>query len=291
MSGSRVRLAVATMAFALLAACGADTESSDSASSPSEAPAEVAADAPTAGAQTSGVADSRVQIVTAHVTVVVDDPAASAAKAGELAADAGGYVEAESTDAAGDAGSYLTLRIPVGDLEVAMDTLAAYGDLESRGVQREDVTAQVADVDSRIASAEASIARLNELLARAESTEAIVAVESELATREADLEALQAQQKALANQVALASIAVTFTTEPAAVTDEWPGPLDALRNGLEFVLGLLRGLLLVAAFILPILVLALPFAWWGRRRIRRRAALRAEAAQRPREPLPPPTAQ
>lgn len=226
----------------------------------------------------------RKVIYTGRVTVRVDDASASARRAVAIAEDAGGYISSSDADLSGDHEVRGTLRVPADDFEDAMAAVGREGKVEDRSVDSQDVTDQVVDLEERLANAKASAQRLRELLAKAENLPNIIALEDRLTERETEIEALTGQIQGLDDQADLATIRATFTERDAPkVSDDLPGPLDALRAGAVTVVNLLLVALAVAAFLVPFAPFAL-LGWWLVRRRRRR-----RAARRPAPPSPPAT--
>jgi uncharacterized protein DUF4349 len=92
-----------------------------------------------------------------------------------------------------------------------------------------------------------------------------------LTSRETELEALLGQQRVLADQVALGTLTVHLTTDPAPAPDEdAAGFVDGLRRGWVVLVDGARIALAVTGFLLPLAVPAVPIAlavrWWLRRR-------------------------
>lgn len=206
--------------------------------SPAAGEAAGAARAPVAGGQNKFDAQvtSTALIRTAEMTVAVRDVAAQADRAGALAEQAGGEVDADDRTSGRHATATLRLRVPPNALQPTLTALSRLGTEKSRTLSTTDVTEQVADVNSRVASARESIARLRTLYGSATKVSDVIAIESELSTRESDLESLEAQQRALAAQTSLATITLHLVTVAAPV----PPPRHVHHRG-GFVGGLERG--------------------------------------------------
>jgi len=203
----------------------------------------------------------REVIRNADISLRVDDVRAAVEQAGAIAEAAGGRVAGESLSAQGESyyGS-LTLRVPADRLDAVLSDLGALGDVQSVNVTAEDVTAQAVDLDARIAALETSIARLRQLLSQATTTKDIIDIESELTARQAELDSLNAQRAALSDAVALSTVYVSVT--PLTSEPEWtpPGFLAGLQTGWSAMLNFVAGLITVAGFALPFLLLLAVFA-------------------------------
>jgi hypothetical protein len=216
------------------------------------------------------VAAERDVVRTGSLRLTVAASADAADSVRRIAGDAGGFVADEEVRAAEDEVT-ITVRMPSDRFDDALDDIAELGDVVEQDVQVEDVTAEVVDIDSRVESLQASVARVRELLAGAGTVDQLAAVEGQLTSRETELEALLGQQRVLADQVALGTLTVHLTTDPAPAPDEdAAGFVDGLRHGWVVLVDGARIALAVTGFLLPFAVLAVPIAlavrWWLRRR-------------------------
>lgn len=118
-----------------------------------------------------------------------------------------------------------------------------------------------------------------ELLGEAENLQNVIAIEDRLTQRETEIESLTGQLEVLGDRAALATIEVAFVErDDPAVSDDLPGPLEALRAGVVALANVTLVLAAAVAFALPFA----PFAalgWYLARRVRRGRARRR---------LPPP---
>ncbi len=253
---------IAACALALvLAGCGGSGSSSDSAQMAPDMAAPEAAPESVTGSGTTVDETPREVIRNADISLRVNDVRAAVEQAGTIAEAAGGRVAGESLSAQGE--SYygnLTLRVPADSLDAVLSELGALGDVQSVNVTAEDVTAQAVDLDARIAALETSIARLQQLLSQATTTKDIIDIESELTARQAELDSLNAQRAALSDAVALSTVYVSVT--PLTSEPEWtpPGFLAGLQTGWSAMLNFVAGLITVAGFALPFLLLLAVFA-------------------------------
>ena len=268
-------------AAVLLAGCGGATSGTSSSSAASAAgparagsgaagvPAGAAPGAHAAGS-TAGqghggaggvrlAAAGQAIVYTASMTVRVADVRRAAARAAQIAGQAGGYVAQENASlrpglARGTAS--IQLKVPVAAYPAALATLAGLGNQTSLRQQAQDITQQVADTASRVASDQAAISQLRALLSRAGSVGALLTVQDQINTQESDLEAMQAQQRALDRQTTFATVSLLLT--PAAAPRA--ARHHARRAG-GFIGGLTAGwkaLVTVVSWLLKALGAALP---------------------------------
>ncbi|MEU3214945.1 DUF4349 domain-containing protein [Streptomyces sp. NPDC006971] len=300
---SRTALAAGLLAGLLaLSGCGAgdagETRSADSgkAAAPRERAASDASagqvaegtgGSPADGRKTGGLPAGVHVIRTATLFVEVRDVPKAAAAARAAASEAGGLVADERTervDATRET-SRIVLRVPQDAYETVLKDLAGTGKLRSRTSSAKDVTDQVVDVESRIASQRASVARVRKLMDRADALSDVVTLESELSSRQAALESLLAQQASLKDRTSLATITLDLSepvTSPETNDDDPPGFLDALDNGWDAFLTVLRWGSVVLGATAPFLVTIVVLAVAGRLLLRRLRGRRAA-----RTPVPP----
>jgi hypothetical protein len=220
---------------------------------------------PERGTQTK----DRDVVYTGSVTVRVADAEAAADRATGFADDAGGYLGKQDSQLEGDREVAVTLRVPADAFDEVMAKVAALGKVQARKVDSEDVTDQVVDLKGRLENAEASTARLRALLDKAENVQNIAALEDRLTEREAEIEQISGQLEVLSDQVHYATVSATFTEkDQPTVSDDLPGPIEALRAGGVAFVTVVLGLLAALAFALPFLIVAV-LAWLGYRRWRR----------------------
>lgn len=229
----RHRIALAFLSLplsAVLVACGTttggDQDSAGSNASKSDAggssglaaqvPQEAAADSDGGGAA-KPVADTAIQrsvIATGALRLTSRHLADARQDAINLANGLGGHVgdEQSRSDARGHLDRVdLTLRVPAGSFEKALDDLAALGIVRHREQSVEDVTTKVIDIAARVRAQQDSVDSIQKLLARAGTIGEIMSVEAQLSSRQAELDSLKQQQKWLADQTSLSTIQLTLT--------------------------------------------------------------------------------
>lgn len=177
----------------------------------------------------------------------------------------GGYVESRSVHQGGDSerdlpSASLTVRVPADELEDVLADLADLGDVRDVSQSSDDVTTTLVDLDARISALETSTARLEEIMASAETSADLIEAEAALSERQAELESLVSQREAIADQVAMSTLHVQLTTEPAPeVTAE--GFLGGLQTGWRALISFVDTVVVTFGVLLPWLVLlAIPTA-------------------------------
>ncbi len=266
------------IAAVLLAACGAAQAPSASAPAAgggmadSAAPAEAVAQSPEG--EEAAAATNRKMIAHANLAMVVEDTQATVDEITAMLDEVGGFVSTTNLfrNSYGDTQTLqgsLTLRVPTENLDATLDRLAAMAvSVESRSLNREDVTDQYSDVDAQIRNLEATEvelrAMLEEVRARPNSTsEDIMAVYRTLTEVRGQIEQLRGRKNMWDNLIALSTIEVTLypdSTDLPVVDESWrPGTVAreaqrALVDGLQ-VLGNVA--IWFSMFLLPLMLLAL----------------------------------
>lgn len=199
----------------------------------------------------------REVVVTGSATVRVTSPDAAADRLARWVGDVGGRVDQRSESGTGDATSddprtsVLTVRVPAGRVDTAVEELRGLGSVEGLDVGRDDVTAQVADLDARIRSLTVSVERLRGVLADAADVDDVIAVERSLSERQAELESLQAQRRAVGDQVALATLTVTLVASDGPAAVEPGGFVGGLRSGWDGLAATVNVAVRVVGVLLP----------------------------------------
>ncbi|MBC5647898.1 DUF4349 domain-containing protein [Christensenella tenuis] len=140
------------------------------------------------------------------------------AKINEELSAVGGYIaNEESSSYSSETGknygrnSYLSLRVPVDNLNAFMDSLSGIGEVVSKHKSTEDLTSQYYDTDARIEMLNMRKDRLMGYLANATKAEDIVAFEQELSDVLYELDQLQGSKRQMDQLVDYAAVDVTLT--------------------------------------------------------------------------------
>lgn len=292
-------VALAAAGLLALAACSGQAASTSGAppaavagveaKSAAAAAGDLAAQSAAAPGSPAAPSEGQKVVKNAALTLTVTSVEQSAASIRAIAVGAGGQVTAENltTGSGGPPvpasaprrpGSFgtVTLDVPADGLDGVLDQVGKLGTVTARTASSKDVTATYVDTESRISTKKASIDRVRALMAQAKDVAQIVELEGQLAQRESDLESLQATLESLKKHVALSTVTVTLSTDPAPTAEDNGGFLGGLRSGWAAFLSAGNGLLTALGALLPfLLVLALVgvplLRWWRRRRTARSA--------------------
>lgn len=243
-------LVVAGTAGTTLVRSGSDLTSADSGSSGSSSGA-AAESAPDPDAPTAPESTERQVVTTGQATVVASDPRREASRISAWVERLGGRVDARDEQGGDDTSARLTVRLPPGQVDAAVDLLADSGRVESVSFQDEDVTASVVDLDARIRALRISIDRLEDILTEADSNDQVIAAEGALTERQSQLESLTAQRDALGEDVALARLDIELVQRDGADDVDPGGFRGGLTAGWNALVGTVDRVVEVAGALLP----------------------------------------
>ena len=213
--------------------------------------------APSTGAVSpvdSTPSDRRI-VQNGSLAITADDPIAAADNAVATIEDAGGRIDSRAenprTETSGPPSADLVARIPSTTLTTTLDALSELGDVERLQLSETDVTAQGSDLDARISALTASADRLTTLLSTAANTDDLLAIETTLSQRQSDLDSLTAQSRDLADQVAYATVSVSFGSLEVAPVDTPDTFASGFAAGFDALTGFGAALLVAAGIALP----------------------------------------
>ena len=188
---------------------GGDT-SGDSVGSGGRTVADAAAGAPTL-----------LIIRTGTLELEVTSLGSTVAAAGNVVANAGGYISgSEEATAADDASASVVYRIPAAAWDPTLASLRGLATtVRHQQVETEEVTGQVVDLGARITNLGATEAALQAIMARATKISDVLDVQKQLTDTRGEIERLVADKTQLEGRAAYGSLKVTFNLPaPAAVT-------------------------------------------------------------------------
>lgn len=191
----------------------------------------------------------------------------------------GGVVSSRShTDEEGRVSGSVTVQVPVEDYERLLVGVTEVGDVVSREVTAQDVTAEFTDLESRLRHLEAQERFYLGLLDEAEGVADAVTIQQQLAQLQQQIEQIKGRLQVLDNRTTFSTLTVELFEEGTTgasldprpqrptFSEWWERALDALTN----VVG---GTLVVAFFLGPLLVpAAVAWAVWRVLRRTRRDA-------------------
>lgn len=227
---------------------------------------------------------AREVITSASATVLVSDIPAAVIAIGDLAEEAGGYVEstsvtqpqsmsADSVPAPDGGFGWISVRVPSAELVSVVDALSEHGEVRSSSTSDQDVTATAIDLRARVAALETSVTRLTELMEQSGTVSELIEAEVALTNRQAELESYRQQLAALDDQVAMSSLQVELVRTQTVADADPAGFTDGLFAGWNGLIVSVNALVVALGFLLPWLAVASValLLVWGIVRWRRRS--------------------
>jgi hypothetical protein len=187
--------------------------------SPASAPPPSAPNAGAAAGQGQvASADARrapILVYRADFTMSVFEVPRALDRVERLAADAGGYL-ARRDDRS------ITIRVPVAAFSSILTALEKEGDVLSRNVRTDDVTAEFRDLEVQLQNLRAMRARFEKLLEMATKVEDALQIERELGRITGEIERIRGRLKLLADLAQFSTITVRFEPRATQTTQEGP---------------------------------------------------------------------
>lgn len=194
----------------------------------------------------------------------------------------GGFVQSVDygTPSGGNGDAYLTVRIPVGNVQKAVTRFTALGSILSQHLSIRDLQNQANADELRILQLRQLAAQLRAKLAGSLTPEERVAVQARLDAVRGLLRAKSGQHAGTLRQGRLSTFQLELTTRKgAAAAPSHPGPIErAARHAFSALSTTIAGLLYVLIVLSPLLVLAAAVLWgarYRRRRVEQRLLARA----------------
>ena len=147
----------------------------------------------------------------------------------------------------------ITVRVPKDNFLAVLSEIERLGTVKSKHTSGEDVTEEFIDLNARLNNSERQERRLLEILETAEEVKDVLEVEQELWRVRSEIESLTGRKKYLENRVELATVSVLLH-EPEPITQSW-GLRDAFRSAFRGFVSVVRGLVILVGYALPILIL------------------------------------
>jgi hypothetical protein len=230
-----------------------------------------------AGDPYSAPRDDLKIVYTGSLQLVVDDLAASLAKAKAAVLATGGYVGASQESNDGDRSvATITYRIPATRWEDAIGDLRGLATkVVAEQTQATEVGGQIVDLEARIRNLRASEASLQEIAKGTGKVSDLLEVEAQLTQVRGEIEQLEGQRARLQDQVAFGTLVTTFGLEAVQVQEQAKGwdPREDVDGALATLIGagqaVVSGVIWVTIVWLPVIVVlvlvALGVRWVFRR--------------------------
>jgi len=253
-----------------------------------------------AGLDAPAPADSRKIMRTGQLSLTVDTYDTARERIEAVVAEAGGFVDSTKvTHLEGQVSrASIVIRVPAAGFGRILPQLRQLGRVESESTDAADITDQYVDVAARLDSVRALEKRLLQLAAtRTGKVAEVLEVERELARVRGEVEQYEGRIRLWDNQVSLSTLTIELSTrQPEIARPGEPGFGDRASSAFDQSIAAVEdagtGLVIFVIALAPWLPLLVPGFLFGRRWLRRRAAMpRAVAVMAPpAAPAPPPAA-
>ena len=179
--------------------------------------------------QPAPLAQNRIIVHTARMSLVVDDVARTVNSVVDLAGELGGWVV--SSDRSSRHSGAIAIRVPAEFLDKALGQLEALAtDVESLVVTSEDVTDEYIDNEARLVSMRATEERLLSFLDRAADVEDALQVQKEISDLQIRIEEAQGRLNFLSQTAAFSLIETKLKLASVTMVVD-PGPDKSVRVG------------------------------------------------------------
>ena len=189
-----------------------------------------------------------------------------------IAADLGGYITAGEThlqeiDGVSYTVGWLTMRVPEDRFDDALNRVDGLGERLSLNVSSQDVTEEYVDLNGRLQYWRSQEAFYQRLMNGATEIEDLVTIQTRMQDVLLNIEQIEGRLRYLDSRTSFSTLTVGLTEVPASTPIEDPddpGILErAIEQAGEVILATIGGLIVGAAFVLPIALLALVgFGLW-----------------------------
>ncbi len=211
-----------------------------------EAPAQPAAEPPLSAEDaynsTGQVAQERLVIENADLTIVIQDPKARMKEISDLAQEMGGFVVSsnlyQNTSSTGKEvpqGS-IVIRVPSEKLDEALAKIKEGAiDVPTENRSGQDVTSQYVDLQAQLTAKQAAEKKLLEIMDKATRAEDVLAIYLQVQTVQTEIEQLKGQIKYLEESAAMSAISVQLIAEESTqpiVVGPWK-PEGAAKEAIQ----------------------------------------------------------
>lgn len=206
-----------------------------------------------------------------------------------IAADLGGYITAgethlEQIDGVEYTVGWLTLRVPEDRFDDALNRVDGLGERLSLSVSSQDVTEEYVDLEGRLSYWQSQEEFYMRLMREATEIDDLVTIQTRMQDVLLNIEQIEGRLRYLDSRTSFSTLTVGLTEVPGSIPIDEPDDPGIIEGAIEqagtVLLATIGGLIVGAAFVLPIALLALVgFGLW-------RAIV---AVRRPKESAQPPS--
>lgn len=198
-------------------------------------------------------------ILTAYMTVEVDNAFKSKDEAIKIVKEAGGWIAGQNltvNEYSETSDFTLTFKVPPEKFEQTLEKLSKLGEEKARQVTAEDVTLKHADIEARLSNARTYEERLLELAGRAGSIEELLEVEEQISYVREEIESYTAQLRALRELEANSTIHLTLSEQMPSRTWVFLREIGGLfSGGLAALVKILFYIIVVMIVLIPLLII------------------------------------
>ncbi len=247
------------------------------------------------GVTAAGAESIQMIMMTASLTIAVDDPTVTLDDVQKMARGMGGFTvssnlyKTRTSSGIEVPEANVTVRVPADRLDEAIQKIKAMtGDPKkytlNENISGQDVTKEYTDLKSRLRNLEEADAKLSEFYEQATNTEEALAIYSQKMQVTEQIEVIKGQIKYYDESVSTSAISVQIqskeTIAPITVAGWQPSGVarDALQALLDFGKGLVNFLIWFVILVVPILLLIGIPVFFLVRWSKRRGASRKQAA-------------
>jgi len=247
------------------------------------------------GVTAAGAESVQMIMMTASLSIAVDDPSVTLTDIQKMARGMGGFTVSSNLYKTWTGSGVevpeanVTIRVPADRLDEAIEKIKAMtGDAKkytlNENISGQDVTKEYTDLKSRLRNLEEADAKLSEFYEQATNTEEALAIYSQKMQVTEQIEIIKGQIKYYDESVSTSAISVQIqskeTIAPITVAGWQPSGVarDALQALLDFGKGLVNFLIWFVILVVPIVLLIGVPVFFLVRWLKRRSATRKQVA-------------
>lgn len=161
----------------------------------------------------------------------------------------------------------MVIRVPADNFDTLLTEISKGVDkFDNKEIETKDVTEEFVDIQARLKTKNELENRYLELLEKATSVKDMLAIENQIGQLRSEIESIEGRLKYLKNQVAYATLSVTFYEEVAGETAFGEKLKEGFKEGWNSFISFFVWLISTWPFILLAVILLLVLKWWWKSR-------------------------
>lgn len=190
---------------------------------------------------------NRLVVQESYLSLLVKNVAQSLESIKKQTVSLGGYmVESNLSSPQEAASGYITVRVPEGKLEEALNSFRSLGmKVVSENLKGTDVTDQYVDIEARLKPLQENKTRFEEIMKQATKIEDILRIQQEIISLQTQIDNLRGQQNYLEKTAQMSKITIYLSTDelslPYAPSQPWR-PSVVFKHAIRSMLGSLQKL-------------------------------------------------